>query len=441
MKTVLVLGAGMVSRPLVGYLLAHDYHVVLGDLVESQALAVIDGHPNGCGLRLESGDEAGVLELMQGADLVVSLLPPSMHPRMAQLSLEAGVHFLTASYLSPEMEALDAAAKAKGLIFLNEVGLDPGLDHMTAMDMIDSLKESGYEILGFDSHCGGIPSRKAANTPLRYKLSWSPAGVLGAVTRPARYRRDGELVVVPGAENLQWAEVLHVPGAGIFESNPNGDALFYGERYGLTDSPTVRRGTLRYPGWARFWSFMVAMGFQDRERRATFRDEPVLSALFSLAGHEPPADIIAFVRRRDPGHASCILEGMESLGLLDPSVRVSGLLSAFDMLLARMNASMGYQPGERDLVSLHDILTARIQGRTERWTSTLIREGSEEASAMAFLVGVPAGIAARLILEDRIPHSGVQIPLERAVYAPILEELAGMGVPPRVEKAVLTTEV
>ena len=437
MKTVLVLGAGMVSRPLVGYLLGQGYQVVLGDLVEAQARAVIDGHANGRALQLDSKDEQGVLALMRQADLVVSLLPPAMHGRMAKLSLEVGTHFLTASYLSPEMEALHDAAAAKGLVFLNEVGLDPGLDHMTAMEMIDTLTDRGYEILGFDSHCGGIPSRRAANNPLRYKLSWSPAGVLGAVTRAARFRRDGELVSVPAVEKLKWAEVLHVPGAGIFESSPNADSLYYGDRYGLSQALTVRRGTLRYPGWAQFWLFMIGLEFNDRERKQTFADEPVLAALFALAGRPQPTDIFRFVCDQAVDHAPRILEGMESLGLLDPENRVSGHLSAFDIMLQCMTTTMQYAAGERDLVLLHHVLTARREGRMERWTSTLCREGNEEATAMAFLVGVPAGIAARLILEGRIPRRGVLIPLEREIYAPILKELAALGLPHQIEKTVL----
>ena len=439
MKSVLVLGAGMVSRPLVNYLLERGIAVTLGDMNREQAEKVIDGHPLGTALRLSADQKEELCRLIGRADLTVSLLPPPYHPQIAEYCLAAGKNFLTASYLSEEMKTLETRVNQKNLIFLNEIGLDPGLDHLTAMEMIDELKSTGYRILEFNSHCGGIPSRGAAVNPLRYKLSWSPVGVLGAITRAAKFRRGGVLVSVPGDQMLNHAEIIRVPGAGIFESTPNADSLFYGERYGLEEALTIRRGTLRYPGWAQFWLFILSLDLLNRERKLAFQDEQVLSALFKLAGREPPGDIFQFVGERQTAMASLILEIMEDLGLLDPDVRVSGTFSGFEILLQRAQERLGYQPGETDLVVLHHEFVAEKDGRKELWSSTMVREGVKGGdSAMALLVGLPAGIAARMILEGRIRRRGVLIPLDREIYAPILEELKNLGLPHTVGKRPLT---
>lgn len=437
MKSVFVLGAGMVSRPLVHYLLKKGYQVTLADLNKEQAQKVVGNDANGRAIGLDIAQTEAVAKFVREADLVVSLLPPQLHVQLAQQCLAAGKHFLSASYLSPAMEALHEEAKAKGLIFLNEVGLDPGLDHMTAMEMIDTLKERGFYIEGFDSHCGGIPSAKAANNPLRYKLSWSPAGVLGAITRASRFRVKGELQEIPGNKKLEHMEVLHVPGAGIFESNPNADSLYYGERYGLQLADTVRRGTLRYPGWAQFWLFMIRQGFNNADHCAVLENEQVLDALFKLNGKQPPPDIFAYVHDQVGEHASLFLENMESLGLLDADYRVSGKLSCFNIMLGCMEKTLQYAPGEHDLVLLHHEMTASKGGLREKWTSTLIREGNAECTAMAFLVGVPAAIAATLILENRIDLQGVLIPLHKQIYAPILKELSELGLPHNINISTL----
>ncbi len=439
MKQALVLGAGMVSRPLVNYLLDRNIAVTVADIDPTQARAAAG--ERGQAVQADIEDAARIRSLIDNADLTVSLLPPKFHPKVAEFCLEREKHLLTASYLSDEMAALDGAAKDKGLIFLNELGLDPGLDHLLAMAMIDDLKAGGYRILGFDSHCGGIPSRRAANNPLRYKFSWSPAGVLNAITRPSRYLRDGKIIDVPGDEKLKHHEALHLPGIGVFESNPNADSPYYGKRYGLSNIHTVRRGTLRYPGWAQFWLFMIDMGFLDKEKTRDFEDEPVLSALFTLSGENggrAPADIYAYICDKAESHASVFLENMESLGLLDSDNRVSGEQSCFDILLACALKTMQYEPGEADWVILHHDFIVSDNGRKEKWSVTLHREGEPGGvSAMAFLVGVTAGIAARLILEDRVSQRGVLIPLHRELYRPILDELDRLGLPHEIRKTPL----
>lgn len=437
MKSVFILGAGMVSRPLVRYLLEKGYKVTIGDMHEAQAKSVIGGHRNGIGIRMDISQKDDVRGYVKVSDLVISLLPPKLHTSLARICLEEKKNFLTASYLSPEMKAMAKDVEDADLIFLNEVGLDPGLDHMTAMEMIDDFKDNDYIIESFDSHCGGIPAKAAANNPLRYKLSWSPAGVLGAITRDSRFRQNGKLMEVPGKKKLEHMEVLHVPGAGIFESNPNQDSLYYGDCYGLDEATTIRRGTLRYPGWAEFWLFMIRHGFNDAEKTINFDNKQVLDALFELNGKKTPDNMFSWIHEEAGEHASVFLERMESLGLLDPKNTVSGEKTCFDIILICMEATMQYAPGEKDLVLMHHEMVGVKDGQRELWTSTIVREGNETDSAMAFLVGVPAAIAARMILEDKIKARGVLIPLTKEIYAPILAELADCGLSHEVVKKVV----
>ena len=431
MKKVLVLGAGMVSKPLVDYLLSQQHQVILGDLNLEQAQQLIAGHPRGQAVQVDMADKNTWQGLVEDVDMAISLLPPVFHPQVAQACLKARKHFASASYLSDAMSGFDSEAREAGLVFLNETGLDPGLDHATAMELIDDAVENGYTIESFASHCGGIPSRKAANNPLRYKFSWSPRGVLGALTRPSRFRRDGQLLEIPGEQNLNQAQVVNIPGAGVFESTPNADALFYGERYGLQDAPTVYRGTLRYPGWGSFWRYMLSLGFIDQERRQRFERVPAGRAMLMLAGMDPNTSLAEKIQQERVEQAPVFLEILGHWGFFDPDVLITGEYSAFDLLLERTLAtsSMKYDEDEADLVVLHHEFVVRKGQQRERWTSTLIQEGKPEEgkTAMALTVGIPLGIASQLILENKIEHRGVLIPIDRTIYRPLLDELKTLG--------------
>ncbi|CAM2006990.1 saccharopine dehydrogenase C-terminal domain-containing protein [Acanthopleuribacter pedis] len=429
MKSVLVLGAGMVSRPLVDYLLDAGYAVTLCDRFEAQAQAVTAGRPNTTALQLESSETDRITELVGRHDLVVSLLPPALHIGVARIALAAGKHFLTASYLSDAMKALEDEVKAKDLVFLNEIGLDPGLDHMTTMEIIDLAAAEGYDIVSYESHCGGLPSKKAANNPLRYKFSWSPAGVLGALQRPSKFRRDGDVQEVPGSDMLAHAEVLHIPGVGVYESTPNADSLFYGDSYGLDKAQTLRRGTLRYPGWASFWRFMLAHNLTNRDNALRFDGEPAGKALTVLAGLPAGTELTALVHEHAPQHASVFIEILASLGLLDPDVQLTGEYTAFDILLERALATCQFDADEADLVVLHHEFIVEKDGKRERWTSSLVQEGipAEQKTAMALTVGIPTAISAHLVLQEQFPQRGVLIPIAREIYQPILAEMGRLG--------------
>ncbi|HDT14536.1 MAG TPA: saccharopine dehydrogenase, partial [Candidatus Aminicenantes bacterium] len=242
MNKVLVLGAGLVARPLVRYLLERPgLAVTVADVEAGRAEALVAGHTRGAAEVLDIADRAALSAAIERADLVVSLVPYTFHPLIAELAVESGRPMVTASYVSPAMRALDERAKAKGVILLNELGLDPGIDHMEAMRIIHEAHEAGRSVLGFTSWCGGLPAPEANTNPFGYKFSWSPRGVLLASKNSARFLKDGRIVTIPAAELFARPETIGIPGLGDFEGYPNRDSVAYRETYGIPEALTVLR--------------------------------------------------------------------------------------------------------------------------------------------------------------------------------------------------------
>lgn len=430
MKKALVLGAGLVARPLVNYLLNQsDITVTVADVEAGRAAKLVGGHPRGAAAVLDIADKAALAEAIGRADVVVSMVPYTFHPVVAELAVEKGVSMVTASYVSPAMRALDARAKDKGLVLLNEVGLDPGIDHMEAMRVIDEIHDAGGRVLGFTSWCGGLPAPEANTNPFGYKFSWSPRGVLLASKNSAKFLKDGRVVSVPAADLFAHPETIGIPGLGDFEGYPNRDSIQYKETYGIPEAQTVFRGTLRYPGWCETVRKMVELGLLDDSPME--RPGATWNGLMKeLAQAGPGADVKAAVASRlglDRG--SAVLARLEWLGLYEERPLPAPKASVLDNLTALMMERLGYGEGERDMVVLQHEFLAQTGGRTERIVSTLIDYGVPGGdSSMSRTVGLPAAIGARLILEGRIGLKGVQVPVVPEIYGPILDELEPLGV-------------
>ncbi len=264
MKNILVLGAGLVAKPLVDYFLDREgFRVDVADLAAERAVSLVAGRPGGRAVSLDIEDDGRLASLIEASDLVVSFVPYVYHPRVARHCLARGRHLVTASYVSADMKELDAEAKARGLVFLNEVGLDPGLDHMEAMRIIDRVREAGGRVVSFVSYCGGLPAPEANTNPFGYKFSWSPMGVLLASGNSARYLREGREVLLPAEGLFDRLARISVPGLGSFEGYPNRDSLSYRDAYGLEEARTILRGTLRYPGWCLTLKRIKELGLLD----------------------------------------------------------------------------------------------------------------------------------------------------------------------------------
>lgn len=437
MNTVLVLGAGLVAGPLVRYLFGlPNVRVVVGDVEPGRAEALVAGRAAGRALKVDLADEAALRSAVSGADLVISMVPYTFHPRVARISIALGKNMLTASYAGPELRALSAEAERAGVLVLNELGLDPGIDHMEALRVIREAQAAGGRVESFISYCGGLPAPEANDNPLGYKFSWSPRGVLLASRNSARFLRDGRLVTIPAERLFASPASIDVPGLGSFEGYPNRDSAPYVETYGIPDTRTCLRGTLRWPGWCETLLRLGEVGYLDLEARplAGLTYGRLLLALAGAPGGSDPRGAAA-TKLALPAEAP-VLDRMAWLGLFDDEPVPLANGSALDVLTARMVERLRYQPGERDMIVLrHEFLVRQAGGRLERIQSTLIDYGVPGGdSSMSRTVGLPVAIAARLVLEGRIGRKGVLIPTFPEAYLPILAELRTLGVEFREER-------
>jgi saccharopine dehydrogenase (NADP+, L-glutamate forming) len=430
MKKVLILGAGLVSRPHVRYLLdVPDIQVTVASRTVSKAEALIEDHPRGRALALNVDDEAALEVLIQENDLAVSLLPYSYHPTVARLCVKHGKHMVTTSYVKDAMRALDGAAREAGVILLNEIGVDPGIDHMSAMRVIHEVERRGGKVTSFDSWCGGLPAPEACDNPFGYKFSWSPKGVLMAGKNPARFLKDGQLVEIPGEELFDHYWTVQIQGLGEFECYPNRDSLPFMEQYGISPTGWMFRGTLRNTGWCATLGKIASMGYLEdaplASQPATLRQ--LTAQLVGLdAGPDLEQNMGALWHL--PRDAKPIAD-LDWLGLLSDEPLPAGKNSPVDILTARMLDKMAYKPGERDLLIMQHEFEVQFPDHKEAITSTMIDYGIPDGdTSMSRTVGLPAAIAVRLILHGEIKLTGVHTPVVPEIYEPVLAELAQHGI-------------
>ena len=431
MKKILILGAGLVAKPLVRYLLDQpDFKVEVASRTVSKAVKLIDSHPDGEAKELNLKDEEGLKKEIADSDLIISMVPYGFHPTVAKFCIDFGKHMVTTSYVSEAMQNLDSEAKNAGILILNEVGLDPGIDHMEAMRIIHEVEEKGGEIQSFTSFCGGLPAPEANTNPFGYKFSWSPIGVLLAGKNSAQYLKDGQQVLIPGEDLFKDYAIIKIEGLVEFEGYPNRNSLPYIQLYGVQSTKTMLRGTLRNKGWCPTMKKMVDLQLLDEEEKEwgdiTYKDfirrlmdnpaeEDIKKALGAHLSIEEDSDII---------------QRLEWLGLLSDEAITVSKGSALDILGARMLEKLQYEEGERDMIILqHQFIASYPDDKKEKITSTLIDFGIPDGdSSMARTVGLPAAIATRLILEGKIEMTGVHIPIIPKIYTPILQELKGMDI-------------
>jgi len=429
MKKVLVLGAGLVTRPLVRYLLDHGFQVTVASRTVSKAEKLIDGHSHGKAVALDVDDEACLRDLIAAHDLAVSLLPYVYHVKVAGLCIELGKHMVTTSYVSDAMRGQDQAAQSAGILILNEIGVDPGIDHMSAMRVIHRVKGKGGHIESFRSYCGGLPAPEANDNPLGYKFSWSPRGVVLAGRNNARYLENGNVIEIPGQDLFLHHHPIRIADMDL-EFYPNRDSMGYIDLYGLDRATTMFRGTLRNPGWCRLWKKIADLNLLD----LTERDIEATTWAEFIAGliGNPPGDLRqAMATHLGVSADDRMLEQMEWLGFFSREPLNFKHASNLDVLAGRLLEKMQYAPGERDLLVLHHDFIAHYPetGRREHITSTMVDYGIPGGdTSMARTVSLPAAIAVRLILEGDIVATGVHIPVTPSIYEPVLDELEVMKI-------------
>lgn len=430
MKNVLVLGAGLVAGPLVRHLLDHDYEVTVASRTLGKAEALVNQHPHGRAIQFDiTEDEADLDKLVTQADLAVSLLPYIHHVQVARACVRLQRPLVTTSYVSDEMQALDEDAREAGVILLNELGLDPGIDHMSAMRVIDRAHDAGGSVKAFRSFCGGLPAPDANDNPLGYKFSWSPRGVMLAGRNDARYLQNGRIVEVPNERLFAMHYVIWVSGLGDYEAYPNRDSLPYIERYGIPEAETMYRGTLRNLGWCDVMLKLNELGYFSLEESSDLPDKTFHQVMADLIEEEDTPDLEADLGAHlNVAPNSGVMMALEWLGLLDPEP-VPQKTTLLDVLADRMLERMPYREDERDMVILVHKFRVDYDGREEVISATLIDFGDPDGdTAMARTVGLPAAVGARMILEGDIDVSGVHIPVLPEIYHPILDELERLGI-------------
>lgn len=429
MQKVLILGAGLVSKPLVHYLLGKGYAVKVASRTISKAEALLKGYSNGSAEALNVQDDEHLDKLVSEADLAVSLLPYVYHVKVANLCIKHKKQMVTTSYVSDAMQALDEEAKKAGILILNEIGVDPGTDHMSAMKVIHEVEKKGGNVVSFRSYCGGLPALQSNNNPFGYKFSWSPRGVVIAGKNNGQYLEDGEVVYIPGKNLFREYEILDIEGVGAFEAYTNRNALPYKELYGLKDAKTVFRGTLRNMGWCETMKKAQELGLFDDSPREDLKDLTYREMIMKLIDVEESFDIAeetAFFLGIEK--YSSMIKKFEWLGLFDdePLPAENNVMDMFGDLLQK---KLRMEEDDLDLIILHHQFIAEYKDHDEYVTSTLNVTGEPHGdSAMSRTVSLPAAIGVNLILQGKIDLTGVHIPVKPEIYEPVLQELGEMGI-------------
>jgi saccharopine dehydrogenase (NADP+, L-glutamate forming) len=429
MKKVLCLGAGLVARPFIHYLSEHGFHVMVASRTISKAEKLIEGAKNAEAVAFNIATDDRLLEdLTAKVDLVCSLLPYTFHVKAAKVAIKHKKTFCTTSYISDEMQALEVEAKKAGVLLLNECGVDPGIDHMSAMQIIDRVHNNNGKITSFTSFTGGLPAPDANDNPYGYKLSWSPRGVLLAGRNDAHFLRDGKEVKIKGADLFQNCELMEVPSMGTFEGYPNRDSMSYIDIYSIQETKTMLRGTFRNTGWCETLDKIADLGLLDIEERSLsgvtyagmMRD-------LTSTGNGDIKEAVANFCKIDKD--SKVISRFEWLGLFDEREIDSKVNTRLDALCALFEEKMNYAPGERDMIIMHHEFIAEYPDKKQKITSTMVDYGIPNGdSSMSRTVALPVAIASRMILEGRINLTGVHRPIIPEIYEPILEELATLNI-------------
>lgn len=434
MKTVLILGAGRSSSSLISYVLKHaaanDWNVVVGDLsVEAARLRIGSGSAKA--VHFDIKDETSGARTIADSDLVISLLPADFHPLVAGLCVSLKKHFLSASYVSDAMNKFHKTALDNDLLLLNECGLDPGIDHMSAMQMLDKIKKAGGIASSFESFTGGlITADTDPENPWRYKFTWNPRNVVMAGQGTAKFLKDGQFKYIPYQQLFSRTTTVEVSGT-LYEGYPNRDSLKYRNIYGLQEIKTMIRGTLRNAGFCSAWNVFVQLGCCDdsyaMENVSEMSHRDFMNSFLAGSGSDSPEEKICSVFGLPPGHDDVYRLRWSGLFSDEKVGLASG--SPAQILEHILNKRWKLLPGDKDLIVMWHRLGYLLNGSMKTMIAHLTVAGKDETqTAMAKTVGLPLGIAAKLLLQGKIRARGVVIPILEEIYAPVLAELNSLGI-------------
>lgn len=437
MRTILIIGAGRSASSLIQYLLAksekEQLHLIIGDLSLELAQKKTNNHPNATPIALDIFNAQQRQEAIQKATIVISMLPAHLHIEVAKDCVLFQKNMVTASYISEAMQALDAEVKAKGLIFMNEIGLDPGIDHMSAMKVIDEIKEKGGKILLFESFCGGLVAPESDTNIWNYKFTWAPRNVvLAGQGGAAKFIQEGAYKYIPYCNLFRRTEFLEVEGYGRFEAYSNRDSLKYRSVYGLDDVLTLYRGTIRRVGFSKAWNMFVQLGMTDDSYIMEGSEAMTYRQFVNSFLPYHPTDSVELKMRHilKIDQDDIMWDKLVELDLFSRSKKV-GLKNATpaQILEKILSDSWTLQPEDKDMIVMYHKFGYELNGVTSQIDSKMVCIGDDQMyTAMAKTVGLPVAMAALLILNGKIQTSGVQLPIQKEVYEPILKELESYGV-------------
>lgn len=435
MNNVLILGAGLVSKPMVDYLLEKDYQVHIASRTLSKAEDLIAGHKNGKATQWTVEDTDTLHEMVKSSDVVVSLLPWTCHLQVADACLQHKKHMVTTSYVKEEMKNLDQKAKDAGILILNEIGLDPGIDHMSAMRTIHNVQSKGGSVESFRSLCGALPSPDASNNPLRYKFGWSPKGVALAGRNNGKYKEDSKIVDIEPKDLFKHHSPIEVPTIGKMEVYTNRDSLPYLDLYSIPEAKTIFRGTIRFPEWCNLWYVISNLGLLEIDGK-DFTGKTFLEYMKEIVGSDDPKAEIA--KRFNLEADSPVLQKLEWLDLFSNEKVKTEQGANIDVLVEKLVEKCMYADGEKDMVILQDEIVYELNGKRHKHLSTLIDYGViGKATSVARTVSLPAACAVKLICENKINVTGVHIPVLPEIYNPVLDELKTLGIKSQEEETTL----
>lgn len=437
MRNILIIGAGRSASSLIRYLLeksvVENLHVTIGDLSLELAQRKTNNHPNATAIALDIFDESQRKSEIQKADIVISMLPAHLHIEVAKDCITFKKHMVTASYVSDAMQSLDALAKENNLVFMNEIGLDPGIDHMSAMKVIDEIRDKGGKMILFESFCGGLVAPESDNNLWNYKFTWAPRNVvLAGQGGAAKFIQEGTYKYIPYHKLFRRTEFLEVEGYGKFEGYANRDSLKYRSVYGLDDILTLYRGTIRRVGFSKAWNMFVQLGMTDdtyiidNSETISYRE---FTNLF-LPYH--PTDSVEIKLRLQLGieQDDIMWDKLLELDLFNPN-KIVGLKNATPaQILEKILAdSWTLQPNDKDMIVMYHKFGYELDGIQKQIDSKMVCIGDDQTyTAMAKTVGLPVAMATLQILNGNIKTPGVQLPINKEVYLPILTELEEYGV-------------
>ena len=435
MAKILIIGAGRSSSSLINYFLTHaqhyQWHVTIADTNKASVESKIEAYKTvATAVEFDANNASLRSELIAQADFVISLLPAFMHGDIARDCVRLGKHLATASYVSDVMKELDAEAKQKNILLLNECGLDPGIDHASAMKAINDIKSKGGVITGFKSFCGGLVAPENNDNPWGYKFSWNPRNVILAGQGTAQFIENGHLKFIPYNRLFTQICSISIDGYGDFDAYANRDSISYKEPYGLQEATTMLRGTLRMPNYCKAWNVFVKLGLTDdtykikQANSLTYTD--LLNAFLPDGNLSVKDKLIAFMGNDIDATILSMLDYLELFANKPITVKEG---SPAELLQALLEEKWLLKKGDKDMIVMQHQFEYSLNGKSHTLHSSLVVKGDDEINtAMAKTVGLPLAITVKNFLTGQFNLHGVQIPTVKAIYEPMLKELEALGV-------------